>query len=368
MRALQKRTLLILGLAAVIAVGAALMSLREAPPGENTLATGLLLPSLATRINDVALIRIKSDEGEFSLRRQADGKSWVVPEKAGYPAQFKKIKALVVSLAQTCKVEPKTRRPERYARLGVDDAKGLLLTFEDAAGKTIAALVVGKRKYARGGIGEGWRYVRLAGDPQAWQVSGLGAVEPEVKRWLVSEILTVNRDRVRQVSLVHPDGKTVRLSRQTPEQLNFVLAGIPKGRALSSLSAPNVLGGALASLSFEDVVPVGKIDFSKAVTATFETFDGLTVSADVVKKGDDYWAWFSARYVAPPPPSKGEKARVFPHAPKDGAAEARKITARVGGWAYKLARYKGEDLTRTLESFLQPVQTKSNNQKKDRKK
>jgi hypothetical protein len=355
--------LLILGLAAVVAVGAALMSLRDMPSGENTFTPGLLFPGLAARINDVAVIRIKSDKGAFSLRRQADGKTWGVPDKAGYPAQFKKIKALVVRLARTRKVEPKTRRPERYARLGVDDAKGLLLTFEDAAGKPLAALVVGKRKYAKGGASEDWSYVRLAGEPQAWQVSGLGTVEPDVKRWLVGEILTVNRDRVRLVTLVHPDGKTVRLSRQTPEQLNFDLAGVPKGRALSSLSAPNVLGGALASLSFEDVAPVGKIDFSKAVTATFETFDGLTVSVDVVKKGDDYWAWFSARYVAPPPPAEGEKARVFPHAPKDGAAEARDISARVGGWAYKLARYKGEDLTRTLESFLQPKPTKSNNQK-----
>jgi len=88
------------------------------------------------------------------------------------------------------------------------------------------------------------------------------------------------------------------------------------------------------------VKPARDFDFSDAAHSArvvTKTFDGLTVTVNVIQQGADYWATVSADGSTP-----------------EGRNEARQINARATGWAYKLPPYKGAQFTATLESILKP--------------
>jgi hypothetical protein len=70
-----------------------------------------------------------------------------------------------------------------------------------------------------------------------------------------------------------------------------------------------------------------------------KTFDGLSVTAAVVKSGDAYWAEFGAVPLVNKP---------------EIGKEARSIGAHASGWAFKLPDYKGAQLTAPMESLLKP--------------
>jgi hypothetical protein len=70
-----------------------------------------------------------------------------------------------------------------------------------------------------------------------------------------------------------------------------------------------------------------------------KTFDGMSITADVVKIGTEYWAQFGAMSLVADP-AIGREARGF--------------NARVSGWAYRLPDYKGAAFMTTLDSILKP--------------
>ena len=70
-----------------------------------------------------------------------------------------------------------------------------------------------------------------------------------------------------------------------------------------------------------------------------KTFDGLIVTTEIVHIGPAHWAEFDAATA---------------NANPDVSKEARTINAKVNGWAYKLADFKGAQLMTPLESLLKP--------------
>ena len=77
------------------------------------------------------------------------GGHWVVVEKGNYPADEARMRRLLLGLADLTLVEPKTERPELFARLDLDDpsnGKSTLVALQDRTGKTVAELIVGKTR------------------------------------------------------------------------------------------------------------------------------------------------------------------------------------------------------------------------------
>jgi len=136
-----------------------------------------------------------------------------------------------------------------------------------------------------------------------------------------------------------PDGKSYEVRRDKPSDPDFTLAAMPPGRELANPSAPDNVAAALTGLTFDDVVPDKEIDFSNATRLVTKTFDGLSISTEVVHLGPAYWAKFDAATT---------------NANPDVGKEARTINAKVNGWAYKLADFKGAQLMTPLESLLKP--------------
>jgi hypothetical protein len=355
--------------------------------GRSTAPTtgGPILPGLQAALNDVVEIKISKAGGETvaTIDKHADG--WSVVERAGYPADVTKLRQSLVALAEAKILETKTANPAFYDRLGVQDissdkATGLAVAIS-VPGKDFGTLILGDAK------GSKQRYVRRASEAQSYLIDRDPSFPKTAAQWLDPVILDVRGNRVRQVTIKHPDGEVLTISKPNADAMNFDVAGVPKGRELLYPGVANVIGNSLRELNLEDVERADNTTPDKAVQVEFRSFDGLIVRAVGAKRGDDAWVAFSASVdadqvaqnqaaaKAAQKPAAGEAAATRPdagksagtaapadggaakpaEAPADPTAEAQAINARVMAWRYKLATFQYDQMTRRMADLLKPA-------------
>jgi hypothetical protein len=105
----------------------------------------MLLPDL--RIADVAEIRLQDAKHRATLARKDN--QWVVEERGGYPADFDAISALMLKLIELKVTQSEQVAARLYPRLelgepGKGEGAGTAMEFRDAAGKTLAHMILGK--------------------------------------------------------------------------------------------------------------------------------------------------------------------------------------------------------------------------------
>jgi hypothetical protein len=342
-----------------------------------TRSPDLVFPHLLARVNDISQVRQVRDDAVVTVTRGTSG--WGVQEKHGYPADGERVRALLLGLAQLRRVEPKSRNPEDYAKLGLGSEAGseaTTLTLK-AGDEKAAEVVVGKRRPAKGSDRQ-QLFVRLPDDPQVWLVEGKLPADQNAAGWLDSQVLKLDRGRIRAVAVTYPDGETVAVSRAAAAAKDFRLAGLAAGQAVASPAMVNAVATAFVDLACEDVKPVGEVDFAgqPSWSATLHTFDGLQVDVATVPVEDKTYARFSARVddtaakddTAPDgstdgkgkaaTPAGGEGTPTASTADEGNAAalatgetkpatagksvqqEAADLNARWQGWAYALPAYR----------------------------
>ena len=98
---------------AIFALASGDRGVSRAAPGERGLSGS------CAKLGEVASVTVLHDGSTLTLIR--DGDSWLVAEKGNYPANAAKISQIVRAMADLTLVEPKTRRPDLYPRLEVED-------------------------------------------------------------------------------------------------------------------------------------------------------------------------------------------------------------------------------------------------------
>jgi hypothetical protein len=304
---------------------------------ERSIVAGdLVLPGLEHSVNEVTSVRLrKANDVHATLSKAGD--VWSVADR-GWPADFSKVRKLLLNLGALNVVEEKTRLPARYPDLGVEDvnqpkASGTRVDVVTPA--RTWALIVGKPSGAKSG------YVRVADAQQAMLAAPLLSVDADPKTWLDQTLIDLPVARVQQVEEKPDKGPSFTASRAKKEDSNFVVAPLPKGRALTGPSAAESIAGALSSLTLDDVHKAGAADAkasadAKADHAVFHTFDGLEVDVAGRKEGTQSLVTISARSTAPP-----------------AAAEAQKLNARLTGWEFEIPDYKYSVIFTPLEELLQ---------------
>jgi len=276
---LNPRTLRILFVAALAALVAAFwVSRSNAPESESRAqANAVLLPQLRDEANDITTITI-SGAGKtwVTLKRTADG--WVVAERAGYPADTAKLREYVLKLADASVVEAKTANPARYAELGVEDpgagdAKSVLVTLSGM--KAPLSLIVG----AFNGGGGGGTFVRRTGEAQSLLVKGNLLAEKDPAAWIRRDLAHIDAERIKQISITAPDGKTLRIAKETTSDSNFRIADVPKGREPASDYVANGLGSGLSHLRIDDVAAANDLPPQKPFKVHYLAFGGLAIDA-----------------------------------------------------------------------------------------
>ena len=317
--------------------------------GTTQLPTGgaAAFPELNAKVNDAAEIAIVNFKGTLTLKRQGDG--WILVERQGYPVPFDRVKELLVALTQLKLLEPKTKEPERYERLAVQDigpkeSEAVSVTVKDASGEVLAAAIVGKRNETLYGKAGGGTYLRRAGEAQTWLAEGLVKVGVTHKDWVDKIIVDLEKKDVRRVAMTHPDeAESFVGTKENPEQANLKLVNAPEDKKLKSEREIDGIVEIVNDLDLEDVKKAADVEWpSPGDRFEFVTWDGLVVKGEIVSPEKYvYWAKFEAGVA--PEGKDLEKAK----------AEAAKINARVGGWAYEIAAGYGEKLSKKKSELFE---------------
>ena len=356
------------GLTVLFALGTVWVE-SNAPVYTHGTGGALLFPGLEKEINDAAKLTVQSASGKFTVERKGEG--WVVADKYGYPAKFDMVKQELVGLAQLKTVEAKTAEPSLYSRLDVEDvnakgAKGELLTLQDAKGATLASLILGKRHYSRGGGEAVEIYVRKPEDKQSWLATGTLDRNDDVKQWLEREVVNLERERVREVTVTPADDKPYTLSREKPGDGDFTLANVPPEDKAKSAYELNSVTGALAVLLLDDVLPANdlKSDAKELRTLEYKSFDGLVVDLTLYEQDKKKWLRIKASYdpqgvLAPPAAAaKGAAAASAGPGRLKSEAEVKKevetINARGKDWLFGLAPSDLVNLDKKFSDLIEP--------------
>ena len=344
----------------------------------------LVFPDLMNVVNDVNEVVIETKDQTTTLVRAE--KTWGIKEKSGYRADVEKVKDMIVGLADLRIHEPKTKNPELYDRLGLQDkdqegSTSKTVTVKTTDNPEAAKLVMGNQRPAKGNPRMSDIYVRKPGDPQTWLVIGHVPIETVPGEWLDKEVIALTTKRVRQVTVTHPNGETLHLSKAKPEVLDFHLDAIPAGYKVSSQFNVNNVVGTLVQLSLEDVKPQAEVDFSEkpGVSAVLETFDGLRLHVQTIKQETNVWGTFSAEFdgnlIQPSAPeSKAEDSQktdgveteagdkaidektpekdTLLKKPEEVQQEVEALNQRVKAWAYALPSFRVENFSKLTKDLI----------------
>jgi hypothetical protein len=336
---MQKRSLILLLATAVVLVALAIVALATGGPGVSRAGSDQsAFPGLGDKLGQVASVAIERTGLNLTFVR--DGDRWLVTQKGDYPADAGKVRRIVLAIADMTLVEPKTRKPELYPRLEVEDpgkGKSTLITLENKSGAALARLIVGKRRYDRLGAGNDGVYVRKPGYPQSWLARGALDFSDDAASWLDRRIVDLPDSRVAKVSLIQPDGTSLILSRTAPDK-KFVVTRAPANAKYKSDTALGEPAMALETLDLDDVQPAAKLPVpDKGVTAaSYTTFDGLTVDLKLFQHDNKDWIALTA--------AGSGKA----------APEAKKIADRASHWIYAIPSYKAKMMQTKLADLLEP--------------
>lgn len=329
--------LLVTAVAVVLAV---LVSYRGGANDTDPQVGKVALPEVRQRLGEVARVTLIHGEAKTTLLRR--GSEWIVEEKGDYPADQAKVTQAVRGLADLRYVEPKTSKPDFYARLEVEDAgkkdaKSTLVTASDEKGTLLGEIIVGKRRVDQLGGGTDGIYVRKPGDTQSWLASGTLELPGDTAPWLDPGIIDEPRDKVKEVVLIQPDGSRLDIAHDKPEDA-LALKGAPADTKLKSDTVLVEPTTALASLTLNDVRPEAELPLPEAGVSRAEitTFDGLTVKVALIDKDGKSWARFEV---------SGTGA---------AAAQAKTLDAKLRPWVFAIPEYKAKTLRTKLADVTAP--------------
>lgn len=338
---MQKRSLILLTSATAILVALAIVALASGDRGVSRAIPGeRAFPGLAAKLGEVASIAVWREGSSLTFVR--DGDSWLVAEKGNYPANPAKVSQIALAMADLTLVEPKTRKPDLYSRLAVEDpdkGKSTLVSIKDKSGGTLAELIVGKRRYDRLGAGNDGVYLRKPGDPQAWLARGSLDPSGDPSSWLDRRILDISEKNIARVVLTQADGTKLVIGRSTPDA-KFAVEDAPGDAKFKSETAISGPATALGTLDLDNVKPRDQLPVpDKAVTtASFTTFDGLTVDVRLFEQDKADWIAVSAT---------GSGAAV---------GEAKKLDQKLSHWTYAIPTYKAKLLKTKLADLIEPAE------------
>jgi hypothetical protein len=328
----RRVTILLIAAVLVIVLAVWLSSKQHVERG--TLAGDPVVTGLEkSALNSITEVRLtKGDGTRTTLKKGAS--DWTVGERE-YPADSGKVRKLLLDLAALNVVEEKTRTPENYPLLGVEDTSSAKATGTRvdvvAAAKTYS-LIVGKSSGAKSG------YVRVVNAPQSFLAAPLITLEADPKRWLDHTLIDIPQDRIKEFAVKPPQGAAYSATRPSKEQADFAVAEVPKGRELSSPAAADPIAGSLAGVSLDDVQRAPQTPPAGVAHVVFGTFDGLKI--DVAGRKDG-----SRTLVSLTPSSTA----------KETEAEAKTLAARLNGWEYEIPSYKYDGMFRPLDDLLKKL-------------
>jgi hypothetical protein len=337
---MHARSLILLASATAALVAIAIIGLASGDRGVSREAPGQsAFPALVAKLGDVSSVTVSRNGTTMTLIR--DGDNWLVAEKGNYPANAAKISQIVRAMADLTLVESKTQNPDLYPRLEVEDSgngKSALVAVKDKSGGDLAQAIVGKRRYDRLGAGNDGVYLRKPGEAQSWLARGTLDPSGDPASWLDRQIIDISEKKIAKVTLSQADGSELVISRSAPEE-KFAVEGAPADAKFKSETTTSGPATALETLDLDDVKPRDELPLpdKDVVTASFTTFEGLTVDMRLMERDKTDWIAISAAGSG------------------SAEADAKKIEDKVSDWTYAIPAYKANLVKTKLADLVEPA-------------
>jgi hypothetical protein len=360
------RQLVVLIVVAAVLIGLAVWSSRKESRRTAPAQIGAkALPGLDAKVNDVDAIVVRSATETARVAR-VDG-TWRVTGKHGYPADFSKVRDLLIKLADLKVAQSLRATPALLKDLQVDpssapERQALVIELLDKSGKSIASLRAGKT-HMRSSPGEEMspygaypdgRFVAAARDRVSLVAETLTEVSASDKNWMDSDLLNVNNGDLSHIEITGATTGVVRLDRPAAGG-DLAVKDIPADKEADASKVSRVTS-ALSYLRFDDVadptLTPAQTGLDKPVTFQAKTAKGqiYTVRVGKTPEGDSRrYAAFAIAHEAPPAPDPADTNAVA--AAKAGAAEqaklaadAKQLNAKLSPWVYLLNSYQTEAL------------------------
>lgn len=311
-----------------VALGGTYLALqRQAGPTPGAQAQAWL-PALQGRLADIDAIEVQRP-GQPPVHLARRDSTWVVVDKAGYPADARAVADLLRALGEARRVEARTAKPELHAQLGLAEKPGegqaLRLVVRGQNGLPQQGLLIGKP----GQQGKG-QLVRLPGDNQSWLIDRRIELPETELAWLDRRIAAIPFSSVRQVEVRYPQGKELTVYRDAENEPNMKVRQLPAGRKLAYEAAANGMAAVFAGLQFADAAPLDQVQFKDKPLLSFElqTFAGGRLTGELLGQGEQYWLRLTGQ---------------------------EKLDDQVPGrtdWAYLIEPFQYQALARKLEDLL----------------
>ena len=283
---------------------------------------------------------IEVTQGASTVRLERKGEAWTLKERSGFPANTEKVRALLIAVTVAELVEAKTRKPDRYGVLEVEEpidkgANSRLLKLIDEKGAAIADVIVGKKRLDAFGSGKAGTYIRKPGDAQSWLVNAPIDAPVRVKDWIKSRVFETQADKIRRIVLEMPGEQPIEIewdaTKKRPQ-----LKDIPAGKKVKYANSIDDIQEALSAFDIEDVRKMPDTPSGDNVsTARVEIEGGLKVAFKIRKSADGDWLSLAAT-------GEGDTAKF---------AEA--LTSGAAGWEFKLPKAKAGDVLKTRADLLE---------------
>lgn len=362
------RLLLILVIVTVIAV-VAVLRINRPPATDDATVEQPLVADLKQKINEVNGLKIVAGGNNTVADLKHTDQTWVVANRANYPADMGKIRETLVTLANAQLMEKKTAKPEYYDRLGVQDishaqATGVQLSMQGLDDPI--ELIVGDLAAGRNGF-----FVRRAGETQSWLASGNLSLPQDTVQWLDRSILDIPAEQVQGVTIRHPDGETITAEKQGRDQANFTVTNLPEGRELTAENAANTLADALTALQLEDVLTLEENNPAAAdsvVKIDYKTFDGTVVHTQAFQADDKSYAHFTVDFdeaLAQRFAGESENTSLDETTLAERRKQAQQLNEKFKPWVYEIASFHYDAMTKQMADLLkeeaaqQPTQTET---------
>lgn len=290
-----------------------------------------LVPGLDRQEKAIGAVEITQGEKRITLERLDS--VWKLKERAGYPANPERVRALLTTLAAAQLVDPKTAAKDRWAQLELDDpagkdAKSRGVRVLDTKGKPLAEIVLGKSRYDAFGSGKGGIYVRRQNEAQTWLATGEPKGSTDVKDWVAVTAFETEQAKIAKVTIEHPNEVAIVVEKGDGKDQKFKLVDkTPEGQKVKQ-SAVDQIGQGFASIELEDVRKLDATPAGDKVTVVrLESEGGLVVTFRLRKEGEANWLSFVAT---------GPEA--------DAKTKADQINAKAGGWEIKIPQWKADQI------------------------
>jgi hypothetical protein len=365
--------ILVAALAGLAAAGAWIMQSQRTAWGPADSRIGQRLVA-GLKLEDVAEIALRSASATLTLARR-DG-TWVIKERADFPADAERVRELLLMLAELKIVQAEPVAEGQRARLELAEpgaaaatGAGTLLELKDGAGKTMSRLLLGKKVTARTatagpspeqGVPTG-RYVMQGTDTGSVALVSDPLVTAEAKpdAWLAKDL--IRADQIRSITASGPDGRERFSLSRGSDSYDWKLGGGGK----PDLQKAQDTVGPLQGMSLSDVVPdpgsaAAGLDRPNVIKA--QTLDGVTYTLRVGSKTADDRYFLSIAVSGEPATArkagKGETAEEKEKQDKAFAENRAKLLEKLerekklDRWTYLVARTVIEPLLRERAQLL----------------